>query len=116
MNAAMIIQTGLLAGIQAPPVAPVDLTGLVAVVMGLLVVLIPISGLTARFALKPIAEAVARMRESQGASREVAILEQRVALLEQQLSNMETDVNRLEEAREFDRQLQSGGSGPGTEG
>ncbi len=107
MTAATMSLIGMMATAQVP-MAPVDLVPLVAVVMGLLVVLIPISGLTARFALKPIAEAVARMRESQGSSREVAILEQRVALLEQQLSNVETDVNRLEESREFERQLRSG--------
>jgi len=109
MTTVTISLIGILATAQVP-VAPIDLVPLVAVVMGLLVVLIPISGLTARFALKPIAEAVARMRESQGASREVAILEQRVALLEQQLSTVETDVSRLDEAKEFERQLRSGDS------
>ena len=109
MTAATLPLIGMVTTAQVP-VAPVDLVPLVAVVMGLLVVLIPISGLTARFALKPIAEAVARMRESQGSSREIAILEQRVALLEQQLSSVETDVNRLEEAKVFERQLHSGDS------
>lgn len=101
LNATMI-------AIQAPPVMPIDLTAMVAVIMGLLVVLIPISGLTARFALKPIAEAVARMREAQGTAREVDVLEQRVALLERQISTMETDIERLEATSEFDRQLRSG--------
>jgi hypothetical protein len=98
------------AGLQAPPVMPIDVTAVVAVVMGLMVVLIPIAGLTARFALKPIAEAVARMRSGQGAGRELAVMEQRVALLEQQLSNLETDVRKIEEVADFDRQLESGES------
>ena len=46
------------------PVLPIDLTAIVAIVMGMLVVLIPVAGLTARFALKPVVEALARYRES----------------------------------------------------
>jgi hypothetical protein len=97
------------AALQAP-VLPIDVTAIVAVVMGLMVVLIPIAGLTARFALKPIAEAVARMRSAQGANRELALVEQRMALLEQQLSNLETDVRKIEDVSPFDRQLKSGES------
>ena len=85
-----------------------EVTGVIAVVMGLLVVLIPVSGLTARFALKPIAEAVARMREAQTTNRELQLVEQRLALLEQQLSNLETDVRQIEDKSDFDRQLASG--------
>jgi TolA-binding protein len=98
----------MFASLQAVSVEPIDLTAIVAVVMGLLVILIPIAGLTARFALKPIADAVARMREAQSSSREVAIVEQRLTLLEQQLLHMESEVHRIREATEFDRQLRSG--------
>jgi hypothetical protein len=84
------------------------LVPLAAVIMGTLIILIPVAGLTARFAIKPIVEAVARLRES-GNSRELSILEQRVALLEQQLQNVESSVDRIAAGREFDRQL---GSGP----
>lgn len=94
--------------LQAPPILPIDITSVVAVVMGIMVILIPIAGLTARFALKPIAEAVARMREAQGSSREMALLEQRIALLEQQIVGLESDVRRVEDATEFDRKLRSG--------
>jgi hypothetical protein len=86
---------------------PIDLTAIVAIVMGMLVVLIPVAGLTARFALKPIVEAIARVRESQGASREVGLLEQRVALLEQQLQLVEGSVGRLAEESDFQRRLAS---------
>ncbi len=89
-----------------------DLTGLVAVVMGCLIVLIPIAGITARFALKPIVESFARLKEMQGGqaanTREVAVLEQRVALLEQQYQAMEGSITRLGELKEFDRQLGAG--------
>lgn len=94
--------------IQAVPVLPIDVTSMVGVVMGLLVVLIPVAGVTARFALKPIAEAVARMREAQGTNRELQMVERRLALMEQQLSHLETDVRKIEDLREFDRQLEGG--------
>lgn len=87
------------------PILPIDLTAIVAIVMGMLVVLIPIAGLTARFALKPVVEALARYRESQHAGQHVALLEQRVALLEQQTQLLESGVERLTEERDFHRQL-----------
>ena len=84
---------------------PIDLTAILGIIMGSLVVLIPIAGLTARYALKPIVEAIARMRETQGTTRETALLEKRVALLEQQLQGMEASVGRLTEEAEFNRKL-----------
>ena len=98
----------LAGALQMPPVAPIDVTGLVAVMMGLMVVLIPITGFTARFALKPVTEAIARMREGQGAAQERALIEKRLALLESQMSNIESDMTRIADMAEFDRQLQSG--------
>ena len=104
----MSVLVNPLFALQTVPVLPIDVTGVVAVVMGLMVVLIPVAGLTARFALKPIAEAVARMREAQGTNRELQLIEQRLALMEQQLSGLESDVRRIEEKGDFDRRLTSG--------
>ena len=75
--------------------------------LGILTVLIPIAGLTARFALKPIVEAIARMREVQAGAtgRELNVLEQRVALLEQQYQTLDHTVERIAEIKDFDRQL-----------
>ncbi len=84
-----------------------ELIPIVAIVMGMLTVLIPITGFTARFALKPIAEAVARMKEAQGAGQHVALLEQRVALLEQQQSNTEADLEKVLEVQQFQEKLLS---------
>jgi TolA-binding protein len=83
---------------------------LVAITLGTMTILIPIAGLTARFALKPIVEAIARMKEIQAgsSSRELNVLEQRVALLEQQHQALENEVERLSELKDFDRQLTSG--------
>lgn len=84
---------------------PAGWTGFAAVVMGTLVILIPIAGLTLRFAIKPIADAVARFRETQQSERQLSMLEKRVTLLEQQVSHVEEDLGRVTELREFDRKL-----------
>ena len=84
-----------------------ELIPIVAIVMGMMTILIPITGFTARFALKPIAEAVARMKEAQGSGQHVALLEQRVALLEQQQSNTEADLEKVLEVQQFQEKLLS---------
>ena|SRR3989304_1983069 len=96
-------------------VMPVDLTAIVAIVMGMLVVLIPIAGLTARFAIKPITESLARLRQGNMDRQTVELLERRMSLLEQELhgmGGMREDVSRLLEEVEFQRQLKA----PGTDG
>lgn len=92
-----------------PPVLPIDLTTVIATVMGLLVVLIPVAGLTARFALKPVVESLARLFDSRTVEETVQLTDRRVALLEQQVEVLETMVQRLQEERDFDRQLGGGG-------
>lgn len=91
-----------------PQVLPVDLTAIVAIIMGMLVVLIPIAGLTARFALKPLVESLANLMASREVTDALQITERRVALLEQQVESLENLTRRLEEERAFDRELASG--------
>ena len=76
-----------------------------AILFGSLIVLIPIAGLTARFALRPIMEAVSHFRGTQAADQRIAVLEQRLALLEEQVHSVERDHRRLVEDAEFQRQL-----------
>lgn len=87
---------------------PIDWVSLVAVVMGTSIVLIPVAGLTARFALKPMVEALARWKEAQAEGSNNRLLEQRVALLEAQLGQVEGSLNRVLEEQEFHRKLGSG--------
>lgn len=89
-------------------VMPVDLTALLAVFMGISIVLVPVIGITARFALKPTVEALSRLFEHRGMEDTVAILERRMALLEQQMESLDGSVKRLAEVAEFHRELQSG--------
>lgn len=83
-------------------VMPVDMIALAGTIGGILIVLVPVAGLTARFALKPIVEAIAAMRVGRDDSREVAIMERRIDLLEQQVRGLE----RLVEDSDFRRQLE----------
>lgn len=98
-----------------PSVAPIDLTAVLGVIFGCLIVLIPLAGITARFTIRPIMDAIARMKEVQNGGREMELLEKRVALLEQQFQSVETSLDHLLEAQEFDRKLtgpQSRSPGP----
>lgn len=91
-------------------VMPIDLTAIISVVMGISIVLIPVIGLTARFALKPTVEALSRIFEGKGRDETLRMLERRVALLEQQVDAVETSVGRLEEASRFDAALRDPGT------
>lgn len=95
-----------------PTVLPIDLTAIVAIIMGMLTILIPIAGLTARFALKPVVESLARLFDSRTVEDTVEITERRVALLEQQIESLEDALKRLTEERDFDRELRGAEGDP----
>lgn len=86
-------------------ILPVDVVGLLATFMGISIVLIPVLGITARFALKPTVEALSRFFDKKGSDEAISILERRMALMEQQLESMESSVLRLAETAEFDQRL-----------
>lgn len=83
----------------------VDWIPIVAIIMGTLSFLIPVSLITLRFAIKPIAEAVAQMRSGGASQEELAIMRQRLALLEQQFGGLETEVHQIGEAQAFQAEL-----------
>jgi hypothetical protein len=91
-------------------VLPVDLVALVGTIMGISIVLFPVIGLTARFALKPTVEAFGRFFEHKELDESVHILERRMSLLEQQIQSLESTMEHLAEATEFHNALQSGPS------
>ena len=86
---------------------PGELIGLTAVVFGGLVVLIPVAGITARIALRPITEAIARYRELKGSEDSVTMLERRMTLMEEQLHGMDRSLRVLVEDADFRRRLES---------
>lgn len=85
-----------------------NIVGLVAVIMVFSIVLVPIIGLTARFALKPTMEAMSHFFERKGMEETVRILERRLGLLEQQVEHMENQLDQVAEIQRFDRQLHGG--------
>jgi len=91
-------------------IEPINLTSVIAVIMAISVVLIPVIGLTARFALKPVVEALSKVFEARGMDEALQITERRIALLETQMENLETSMTRVEEVTRFDAQLRPGSS------
>lgn len=59
-----------------------------AILVGGLILLVPIAGLTLRFALKPLLEGLSQMRDLRGQAQEIRLLEQRLALVEEQLHSL----------------------------
>lgn len=96
--------------LQGPTVLPIDLTAIIGTIMGISVVLIPVIGLTARFALKPFAEALGQYLNQKDTAETVKVLERRVALLEHQLETLEHEVEEIDEVARFHRELQAGES------
>ena len=81
-----------------------------AIFLGMMVILIPIAGLTARFALKPLMEALKSYRELQGENQAQQLLERRMSLMEEQLHSVDRSMRELLEESEFRRDLESGKS------
>jgi uncharacterized protein (DUF2164 family) len=79
-----------------------------AIFLGMMVILIPIAGLTARFALKPLMEALRSYRELQGDNQAQQLVERRLALMEEQMHSMDRSIRELSEESEFRRDLESG--------
>ena len=97
-------------------IQPIDVTALISAILGISIVLIPVLGLTARFALKPVAESLARFFEHRALDETVQILERRVALLEQHVESLDGSVRQIGEAQAFDRALGEGGGNRSVEG
>ncbi len=70
------------------------------------VVGIPVLGLTARFAIKPLVESILRVREAfLEESRSENVRTAEMERLEQEVQELRQQVRRLTEATEFDRKL-----------
>lgn len=99
-------------------IMPIDIVALVSVVLGISIVLVPVIGITARFALSPTVEALSKLFESRSKDESLRILERRMELQEQEITMLTQAVRSLAEGQEFDRALMSsdpddGGSRPG---
>lgn len=86
-------------------VLPVDLVGLVSVILGISVVLVPVIGVTARFALAPAVEALGRVFENRDTDEHMRLLERRLEVQEQEIALLTQTVRHLADGRDFERQL-----------
>jgi hypothetical protein len=66
----------------------VDVTKIVSIWMGGLILLVPLIGLSARIGIKPILDSVARMREARNVAEPIEELELRFSRVEQQLQHL----------------------------
>lgn len=82
------------------------MTGVLAVLLAGLVVLIPVLGLTIRFALRPLVDAWVQLRKDGAIETETDLLRRQVHLLETELQQMQHSVQSLTEAQEFQRRLE----------
>ena len=73
-----------------------------------LIIFVPVAGITARIAIKPIVEAFTKYMQVRQGTEGMELLERRMALLEQELGATRAEVQGLSEVREFDRQISGG--------
>lgn len=76
-----------------------------AVLLGGITVLIPVVGLTLRFALRPVLETWARMRSAPTPDGQTELLSRQVALLEAELQQVQHAVQGLVEGQDFQHSL-----------
>lgn len=79
--------------------------GVLAVLLGGITVLVPVIGLTLRFALRPVLETWGRMRSMPAPEGQTELLGRQVALLESELQQVQHAVQGLVEAQDFQRRL-----------
>ena len=83
---------------------------ILVILMSGLIVLIPVAGLTLRFALKPMVDSIARLMQAKNGAagvnlEAVDLVDKRVALLEQEMQLLRGEVRHLEERSEFYEKL-----------
>lgn len=89
-----------------------EIKELLAISAMIVVVLIPVVGLTARFTLGPLIDKFARLRSgnTDTLAEEVRELRHQVAHLQAHVEVVESQVRHLREVRDFDRSLAPGPS------
>ena len=79
--------------------------GALAVLLGGMAVLVPIFGLTLRFAIKPLIETWAEVQRGRSSADNTALLERQIGVLEMELQQVQHAIRALSEGQEFQRQL-----------
>jgi hypothetical protein len=81
---------------------PQELAALIALLFAGTIVLVPVLALSARFALKPVIEAIARLKQS---GSDATLQDRRIALLEAEVQHLGAAVQQFAEVEDFRRQL-----------
>lgn len=81
---------------------------IVAIIGGVTLVAIPLVAISARIALKPIAEAIAHLRGQPDQNAERALQNRRLVDLEEEVDQLREEMRRLAEAQRFQERLESG--------
>ncbi|HYJ79594.1 MAG TPA: hypothetical protein VEW03_08345 [Longimicrobiaceae bacterium] len=87
----------------------------IAIIATFLIVFVPVAGITARIAVKPIVEALTRYMQARQGTEALQMVERRMALLEQELQSVRSDVQHMSEERDFFRQLAESSGGKALE-
>jgi hypothetical protein len=77
-----------------------------------LAILVPVVALSARFALKPVMESWAKLRQTQTSDEEKIMQDRRMALLEAEIHGLQQLVQQHLEARDFERALKDPNAPP----
>lgn len=83
-----------------------DILAMVVAILGVLIILVPVLGLTLRMVAKPLAEAFAQVQGAQRGGPAVQAMEQRLAAVEEHVQEVDRAVARIGEDVQFLRQLQ----------
>jgi len=83
---------------------------IVAMLLIGLTVLIPVTGVTLRFALKPIVDSIARLMEIRVGRERSEVVEQRIALMEQELQLARAEIREMQAREDFYQRLGPGGT------
>ena len=85
-----------------------DTDEFIAIVAVFALIVVPALGLTARFALKPIVEALIVLRDGLIGRRLPDDVERRLAAIEAELTELGGAVRRLSDVQRYDRELAAG--------
>jgi len=81
---------------------PQELAAIIALLFAGTIVLVPVLALSARFALKPVVDSIARLRQN---GNDATLQDRRIALLEAELQHLSSAVQQFAEVEDFRRQL-----------
>jgi hypothetical protein len=81
---------------------------ILAILTGGAIILLPLLAICARFALKPILQALIEFREATAAGGTMKLQDPRVELLEAEVWSLRSAVEELKASEDFRRQLEGG--------